>query len=71
MNGHHIQPEIRALHYLIFLSQTVTAQSETGEIKEEASFSFIVAADMRQYAAPRYRNSDFFWGPDFSATRKR
>ena len=42
-----------------FLSGSITAQEQKAA-KEE--FSFIVAADMRQYAGPEYQSRDYVRG---------
>ncbi|MBC8174330.1 MAG: metallophosphoesterase [Candidatus Marinimicrobia bacterium] len=38
------------------------AQSQEELIKQEADFSFIVTADMRDYAEPEYQTSEYFLG---------
>jgi len=50
------------LFYLFLGFSCGLAQSSAELIKREADFSFIVTADMREFAGPRYQSPEYFMG---------
>ena len=47
---------------IVFLLTLAASQSGNAQTNDTEEFSFIVAADMREFAGPEYQNSQFFRG---------